>query len=195
MKAIDLTKFATYSQKLPKSFLHLGTPKKEVIPTFKLLGGYFADFILCVGATSFMAQVYNLSVQSLLVTKGLRGAFAPAETAKLGLALLPLTVFCYFFLCYFMNQGQTWGMHFFKTRLEMKPNSFKEAAYWAVKSLLVCFTSGLYYAFNKGPWSAVHQHDYLYQSLMIPKDISTFSLLDKVSEFETEEVPSFEEAA
>ena len=194
MKSIDLTQFATYSQKLPGAFLRPAETKK--VPTRKLLSAHFADFMLCVAATSFMAQVYNLSIKGLLVTQSLRGAFAGAETARLAMSLLPLTVCSYFFLSYFMNDGQTWGMHLFKTRLEMTSRSFKEAFVWSIKSMLLCFTGGLYFAFGKSQWEKNQAHDYLYQNLLVHRDIQPVNLLQKIEEFHSEEeLEVFDQAA
>lgn len=179
MQNIDLKNFAFNSQKIPSSLL-LSEATERKISTKKILATHFFDFMMCTMATSTLASVYNISIKSLLVTKGLRLAFADQDTNFLAMLLLPASVFSYYFLCYFLNHGQTWGMHLFKSRINLESKNFMQTFNWAFESFLLCFTGGLSFFTDRAKWFNFQVHDHLYHNLMAPKDEYAINLLSNV---------------
>ncbi len=186
MTPIDLIPYAEHSKKLPKNAL---SPLKKGKPleTGKLLMAHFFDFSMAFMLSSFMAFMFNLSMQGLLMTRGLRSVFSEATAFKLSMALFPLILFSYFFASYFLNHGQSYGMYILKKRMEMKSNSMRDAFSWATHSFLLCFSGGISLLVKKDVWKGFKSHDYLYANLFIHKDYKAMDLVDHV-EKETESV-------
>src|SRR5690606_4090240 len=124
MNPINLVSFADHSQRLPRKFLAPTEPVKTNL-TWKILSAHFIDFIIAFGTSTFMSVVFGQSVKSLLITRGLRAAFSQHSLMPLEVALLPLILMSYFFICHFMNHGQTVGMIVFKCRVSMKSQDYK----------------------------------------------------------------------
>lgn len=194
MKHIDLKKFALYSQKLPAHYLETES-KIQSASTLKLLSAHFADFFLCVFVTSFMGSFYSITFKSLLMTKSLELAYSQHEGTQFFMSFLPLTLVSYFFSCYFLNHGQTWGMHLTKTRIEMSSKSYREAFHWAFHSFLLCVSCGTYFVASAERWKKFGTHDYLYCELMVHKEDYSIDLLQRVNESESIEPQEWMEAA
>ena len=194
MTPIDLKEFALKEQKLPKKFL-APTSQDTPVSTWKILSAHFMDFLAVSIFTSFSAVMFNTTVKIFLVSKSLKHAFHEQEILSLASTLLPFMLFSYYFSCYFMNHGQTWGMHFFKNRLKMKAQNFRDSFYWAAHSLFLCITGGLFYLAKKEEWQNIKGHDYLYQDLLAHKDHVSIDLLKRIDEFEVEVAQENAEAA
>lgn len=194
MRPIDLTEFALKEQKLPKKFLST-VSQDTPTSTWKILSAHFLDFLAVSVFTSFSAVMFNHSVKLLLTSKSLKSAFHEEATISLASTMLPLMLFSYYFICYFMNHGQTWGMHGFKLRVKMKSQNYQDAFYWAAHSFFLCITGGLFYLAKKEEWQNIKGHDYLYQSMLDHKEHYAVNLFERIEEV-TEEVPEhFAEAA
>lgn len=186
MGHIDLTEFALREQKLPKKLLVPET-QQDPTPTWKILGAHYLDFMAVAVFTSFSAVMFNHSIKLFMTTKSLRLAFNEQATISLASSLLPMMLFSYFFLSYFLNQGQTWGMFTFKKRMKMPSQSFKSAFYWAAHSLFMCITGGLFYLAKREEWQNIQKHDYLYHELLVHKEDYSVNLLKRIDEQKVEE--------
>lgn len=186
MKSIDLKKFAVYSQKLPDSFLD-ATVEEPKMGLTKVLASHFFDMGLCLSGFGIMVALYNVTVRSLLLTNKLQSAFSEDYVGQVSMFFLPLVVFSYFFTSYFMNNGQTWGMNLFKARVKMKEQNFRESFLWAVHSMLLCFSSGTLLIASKTKWQDFSHKDYLYQELMLHKDVSSIDIFSYVDQTEEED--------
>lgn len=182
MKLIDLVLFAEHSQKIPDSYLtpHLSHKEKS----WEVLGTHLIDFFIAFTITFIMTAVLTESIQMILVTQGLQKAFKAAESMNFTGRLFPLILFSYFFFSYFMNHGQTVGMHFFKKRIKMRSQSFRDAFSWAMQSFAMCFSCGISYLIKPESWSAIKGHDYLYENLMESKLDYSINLLARAEEHE-----------
>jgi hypothetical protein len=191
MNPINLVPFADHSQKLPSKFL---SPNESVrsSSTWKILAAHFFDFTFAFGSSTFMSVIFGQTVKSLLLTSGLRFAFSKQSFMPLEVTLLPVILISYFFVCHFMNHGQTLGMMIVKCRIPMKSQDFKEALQWAVHSTILCLSMGMSYFFTRKNWQSTSSHDYLYNQLMLTKEITPINLITKIAEFNSQE-EEFEE--
>lgn len=187
MTPIDLIPYAEHSRRISHKIL---SPVQKAKPqeVWKILSAHFFDFSMVFLASSFMSTMFNLSIKSLLVTRNLNSAFSEAATFKLAMALLPLTLFTYFFTSYFLNHGQTPGMLLVKKRMEMKANSIRDAFSWATHSFLLCATGGISYSIKKNLWQSFKDHDYLYSELLVHKEHVVMNLVVKIESFQKEDL-------
>lgn len=187
MTPIDLIPYAEHSRKISRKIL---SPIQTVKPqeVWKILSAHFFDFTMVFLASSFMSTMFNLSVKNLLVTRDLNSIFNEASTFKLAMALMPLTLFTYFFTSYFLNHGQTPGMLLVKKRMEMKASNVRDAFSWATHSFLLCATGGISYSLKKSLWQAFKDHDYLYSELLVHKDHVVMDLIVKIESFQEEDI-------
>lgn len=183
MAPIDLKEFALKEQKVSKRLLFPETQKGPT-PTWKILGAHYLDFLAVAFFTSFSAAVFNQSIKLFMNTKSLRLAFDEHATLSLASSLLPMMLFSYFFLSYFLNQGQTWGMFTFKKRMKMPSQSFRDAFYWAAHSLFMCLTGGLFYLAKREEWQNLQKHDYLYHEMLLHREDYSIDLLKRIDEQE-----------
>lgn len=191
MNSIDLVKFADHSQKLPSSFLQPVNEKND-FKLWKVFLTHYLDFSAVFVSTAIMASVFNQSLKTLLVSRLLQKAWSDEVIMTFSASMLPFMVFSYFFFSFFLNHGQTWGMFLMKKRIDMKSQSFKEAALWACYSMVLCFTGGLSYLIKKDKWQSYRPHDYLYDNLMVERQLAPMNLLSEIDKFQTE-VPHEEE--
>lgn len=185
MKLIDLVLFAEHSQKIPDTFLTPQLSSKE--KSWEVLGIHLIDFFTAFSITFVMTAILTESVQMILVTQGLQKAFKAAEAMNFTGRLFPLVLFSYFFFSYFMNHGQTVGMHFLKKRIKMRSQSFRDAFSWALHSFAMCFSCGISYLIKSENWSAIKEHDYLYEHLMESKVDYSIDLLARTEEHEKDQ--------
>ena len=182
MKSIDLVLFADHSAKIPVAYL---TPEnKPRLSSFRVLAAHLIDASAALVLSVMMAAFFAQSMQLILVTQDLRTAFDSQQVMALSQSLLPLTMFTYFFFCYFLNHGQSYGMYLMKKRIEMNYLNFQDALKWAASSLLMCVSFGITYALRRSSWEKFKSQDYLYQELMEYKDLAAIDLLARVDEFE-----------
>lgn len=187
MNPINLVDFAEHSQKVPAQMLAPNAHKNE-FKIWKVLVGHYLDFAVAFTTTMMMVAFFNLSLKTFLVTKGLQKAWSDEVVLSFTASALPAMVFSYFFFSYFLNHGQTYGMHLLKKRISMQDKSFKEAALWACSSMVLCFTGGLSYFIQKDKWQSFSSHDYLYNHLMVDRPVSPVNLVSAIEEYNKEEV-------
>ncbi len=186
MNPIDLKQFAEHSQKLPKTWL-APVKKESDFKLWKMFCAHYIDFSSAFTVTLMTSAFFNLSLKSLLVTKGMQKAWSETVVWTFTASILPLMVFSYFFFSYLMNHGQTYGMHLLKKRIDMKSLHYKEAALWACSSMVLCFTGGLSYFIQKEKWQNFKAQDYLYGDLMVERALSPVNLLSEIDKISVEE--------
>lgn len=185
MKPIDLLTFAEYSEKIPETSL---TPQsKKEVSSWRILGSHFLDFGCSFMASTLMSVMFNHFMKLILTTKGLKLLYSEPLIVGLAGPILPLTMMTYFFCCYFFNDGQTYGMHTFKVRVDVKPQSFTQAFAWSIYSTVLCFSCGLSYFFKPSIWKHVKTHDHLYESLFQTEDKFQFDLVSKTQNVDVQE--------
>ncbi len=163
MNPINLVTFAEHSQKLPATLL---APPKARPQTWKILLGHSMDFMMAVTLVSVMVAMFNVSVSTLMVTQGLHGIFKFSTLESFSGAVIPFVVFNYFFVSYFLNHGQSWGLLLMRKRLPMPSKSFRSAVRWATHSSLLCFSGGFTFLLFQDVWNEIQDNDYLYQDLL-----------------------------
>ncbi len=193
MTPVDLVPFADRKKKLPKKMVSPVFISADAEPAWKILGAHLFDFWMIASVTTFMAIMFNLSISSLMTTDGLQSAFSPQSNLRFSFFMIPFVGLNYFFFSYFLNDGQSWGMHIFKKRIALGSKSFKESFQWAAHSLLLCLSFGLSFKLKRTQWANFKNHDYRYHDLVSFKESKVIDLLQKVEEFEAiEEVPEFD---
>lgn len=182
MNPINLVDFAEHSQKVPAQMLAPKVHKSE-FKLWKVFFGHYLDFAAAFVTTTLMVSFFNLSLKSFLVTRGLQKAWSDEVVMSFTASVLPAMIFSYFFFSYFLNHGQTWGMHLMKKRVAMKDKSFKDASLWACSSMVLCFTGGLSYFIQKDKFQNFKSHDYLYDTLMIDRPVSPVNLVSAIEDY------------
>lgn len=189
MNSIDLVTFAEHSRKIPDEVL--APISKKSSQTFRILASHLFDFWIGVCLTAAFGAIASQAFGSLMVTASLREAYSAEALGTFAFFFLPFILLSYFFFSYFMNHGQSWGMHLLKRRIMMADKSFGQAFLWAAHSVLVCLTGGLYYGFRRKIWSAYQSSDYLYSELLAHKEDHRISLIARIEarHEEREEIP------
>src|SRR5690606_32413421 len=101
-------------------------------------------------------------------------AFNRTDTSPMSLFLFCSIFVSYFFFSYFLNHGQTLGMHYMKIRIHSETNSFRYCLKWTLYSTFLLLTLGLLvkqakkWASQLG-WGSVEVHDHLYKIMMEEK--------------------------
>lgn len=186
MKTIDIVTFAAHSKKIPIKFL---TPLKTELPSsWRILLAHMIDFYMVLMVWSLTFAVYSESIKKLLVTRSLNLAIPNLENVLLvvSASLLPLFCLTYFFFNYFMNHGQTLGMNYVNSRIQLRDKNFYEALKWAMTSVMLCFSLGLSYFITKQLWTNFKWKDYLYQDLMAYKEEFGIDLISQTNQASSE---------
>lgn len=180
MKSLDLVTYAAHSRKIPSRLLC--PAHSEGLSTRRLLIAHGADFWSSYLMASAMSLLCLQSVQLILAKSGISFQMVQTNSFDFTFRVFPMVMFSYFFFCYLMNSGQSYGMFLVKRRIEMEEFSFMKAFKWASHSTLLCFSMGLSFFLRKEMWKEIKGHDYLYQELMTHKDHTYIDLLSRTEE-------------
>lgn len=85
-----------------------------------------------------------------------------------------------------MNHGQTLGMNYVNSRIQLRDKNFYEALKWAMTSVMLCFSLGLSYFITKQLWTNFKWKDYLYQDLMAYKEEFGIDLISQTNQASSE---------
>ncbi len=181
MKSLDLVAFATHSRKIPSHFL-LSAYESENFSIKKRLVAYGTDFWSSYIIASFISVMCLQSTQLFMKKSGISQNLIQNNTFDFTIRMFPIIIFCYFFFCYLMNNGQTYGMFLVKKRIKMEQLSFRNALQWACQSTILCFSFGLSTLFRKESWNEIKSHDYLYHELIAHKDFTQIDLLSRIKD-------------
>ena len=181
MAPFNLSEFAVKEIKIP-------SPQLRPAQTKSFLGRYLASHLLDFWALVWMnataTYIFKMTFQSFMSTNKLNNAWDMVNFSRAaGFTFIAFSLI-YFFTCYSMNHGQTWGMKVMKCRVRMKEHSFSDAVAWTLKSAVTYATLG--FATNKFAHSIV-AHDHLWHELIIQKEMrapDVRTLATKVNEEE-----------
>lgn len=172
---------------IPKELLteKLSIPR---VAQWSIAKAYFLDLFLVYSTSATVCLFLNLSAETLMMTEGLDRSFAKQSPSETMLFIFPVLFLGYFFFSYFLNDGQTWGLHSSKARMSVRPHSFSDSLRWTMRSVLVYLSFGLLI-----PKDAFQVHDHLYHELVLEKHIFPLNLVNELDE--KPETTSYQEAA
>ncbi len=181
MTPIKLLLFAEHSKKVPNDYLH-PIQQKSSVENWKIFFSHLVDFNISMIFTLIFVKTTSIQFESFLFESHSN------TLGSISFFVFPFMLLNYFFFSYFLNHGQTYGMHLTKKRIDLKMNSFTESFHWAAQSMILCFSFGLSYFWQKSIWNKCRSHDYLYSDLVAYKESSPINLLEKIHEFENEQI-------
>jgi uncharacterized RDD family membrane protein YckC len=181
MTELDLTDFASSSEKIPKSSL-LPAQRTEHIARWKIAASLLWDSYAVIALTVLMTTMLHLSVGAFMITDSLQRAYDEINFNSLYPSLLPIVMTSYFFFSFFFNQGQTWGMRYFKTRVSVANLDLKQSLQWAIFSCTVICSAGLalipaLHWMEKKGLGTFKKFDHLYEDLIEYRDIAPVNLV------------------
>ena len=182
MNPVDLVDYTNKKNKIPSHNLIHRPSKESVMRTWKIIGAYILDSMAVMSVTSVLFSVLEMYFASFMVGKTLTIAFNRIPFSYLSMGLMPLLLTSYYFFSYFFNDGQTWGNHVFKNRIQIPQIHLRSSLIWALFSTTVTMSFGLSYFvlynwMEKRGFGKVKQHDHLYESLMLERSLSPVNLV------------------
>lgn len=192
MTPIDLLEYAHRSKKIPAACLKHKTPAHETIAFWKIVAAYAIDSFAAVMASVMVSVMFKLYLKSFMISSGLNKSFESIPFYALIASSVPLMFVGYHFFSYFFNQGQTWGMNYFKMRITMPELNFRSSLVWAVFAFSTVLTAG--FNFKHGlAWLLQNGHgqhaaqDHLWVDLMQERVIQPMNLVDATFAYVQEE--------
>ncbi len=169
MAPFNLSDLAVKEIKLPKNSL---SPSAEKSFTGRFLAGLFIDFWTIMVLNSVVATFFKASVKLFLTTSSLKKIWYMSDLTSLNALSFSSIAIAYFFTCYYLNHGQTYGMRKTKCRITMKEHDIRSSFQWALMSLSLFLTLGLSFVLAKKMPGKISAHDYLWQKLVAQKEIA-----------------------
>lgn len=187
MAPYNLSDLAVKEIKLHISHL---SPAQEKSFTGKYLQALFVDFLTVFYASTTMTGIFMASTYGLMKSSILKHSWHSVNFLSFQLFAATLVGLTYFFISFYMNNGQTYGMKLLKCRISMNSYCARSSFRWALMSLSMYFTLGLSY--RKGTemlkdFGKITAHDHLWQELMRQKDIAAPDVRTLVKETKVEE--------
>jgi uncharacterized RDD family membrane protein YckC len=187
MAPYNLSDLAVKEIKLQKSHL---TPAHEETHNGKFLMAHFVDFWTVFWASTMMTGIFKTSTLTFMNSHILEQSWTNVSYVSFRMFAATLVGMTYFFMSYYMNNGQTFGMKLMKCRISMNSFCARSSFRWAVMSLSLYFTLGL--SFKKGTsmlanFGKIASHDHLWQELMRQKEISAPDVRSLERETEVEQ--------
>lgn len=189
---IDLANFVK-GKKIPGPMLGHKFHDAKSVSVVRILMAYCLDLFMIAAAATMITTIMKLSLASFVISDRLLGHFYHIDFGVLGFQLFPLMSLSYFFFSFLFNQGQTWGMHQLKIRLQIENFSFLASLRWAMFSSITIMSFGLAYPIayrimKERTQNSFEGHDYLYHALMAERQLSPIHLLSEISEKNSPEV-------
>ncbi len=172
MAPFNLSDLAVKEIKLPKSSLGPQVSKNH---NGRFLMGLFFDFWNIFSLNFMVATLFQAAVKLHLTTSSLHKVWSMTDLTLLNTLSWSSVAIMYFFTSFYLNNGQTAGMHFMKCRISMKEHDAASAFRWSMMSLSLFFTLGLaYLMIRKLPkaWGEISAHDHLWQELITQKEMA-----------------------
>lgn len=197
MAPIDLKQFADHSQKIPSKYLnhfHKDSFTRKILLSHLI--DFAAIFMIAWSMKFFMEATFG----SFMLGKSLKTIWAQTPTETTFPFFFAVTTATYFYCSYFLNHGQTWGMHKMNLRSSMEEFSFKDAGIWTLFSMSVYVTGSLF-IYRGLDWvnaqgaGKISHHDFLYQTFVMIKDEKAPSLVDLTQEEALEDYSEYKIAA
>ncbi len=165
MAPYNLSDFAVKEIKIPSSQLHPALLKSYV---GKFLMAHFLDFWLLVWINATATYLFKTTFQTFLGTGKLSSTWDTVNFSPAAGFTFTAFAMTYFFTCYFMNHGQTWGMKMMRCRVRIKEHNFHEALLWTLKTLATYASLGFA---TKGFEPSIVAHDHLWLELVTLKEV------------------------
>lgn len=182
----DLKDYAISKRKIPEKVLnHHTNRKKQKISNFKIIQAYIIDSFLITEATIMIYVFMSIFNKNLIASKMAIRSLESADPFPIFLTTGALVFISYFFGAYFLNHGQTIGMHQKKIRIHLKSKKFAHTMAWIFFSFTTYMSFGLTLvflrnSFQKNKWGTFESNDHLYQELMVYRDAPSMDLLAKI---------------
>jgi hypothetical protein len=185
-KPIDLTDFVK-GKKIPSHLLEHKSKQVKSVSALRVLMAYSLDLFMICSAATMITSIFKLSLATFVISDRLLDYFHKIEFEVLAFQLFPLMSVSYFFFSFLFNEGQTWGMHQLKIRLQIENFNFQAALRWAIFSSMTIMSFGLTYplayrVMKTKTQNSFEGHDYLYEALMTERQLSPIHLLSKIEE-------------
>lgn len=189
--APDLRDYTFSKHKIPGQILGHGTSR---IPRYKILFAHILDFFMICSVTSAITALMDIQIRGHLPTTSLHRAWFRIDSDPTTLLTLTAVAVSYFFFSFYMNQGQTWGLHQMKLRYPLQSHKLWQSLQSALHSISLYFSLGLF--IGRLQEKFVRQ-DYLYSELIQQRDMAAPSLIDSLEKQAAveEEIPDFPIAA
>lgn len=154
------------------------------IPRHRILFSLMIDLFVVAMITNILTGFFGVSLGSFFSTPSLQKIWSLMRFNFVNLMSLGTVALSYFSLCYFLNDGQSFGGRFSGLRLDLKTHDWKEAFKASLKTL------GVYLSFG---WSVpgfstlVRSHDHRYQDLLGFREMPAPSLVNAIETYTEEE--------
>ena len=177
----NLLHYSSHSQKISPAQLEMNKTPPHY-KSWKTLVALFIDFYIVAMATSFISFAFQAAFTTLMASPRMRYSLKMIDMDSLTFSILPLMLVSYFFLSFYMNNGQSYGMEKMKIRFEHSEYNLRSSLIWAVRSSSVIMTLGLTMLFLKDFYkSECVSHDHLYQNLMIQREWAAPSVIERTT--------------
>ncbi len=177
MYPIDLVKYTNTKKKIPSEIL---ASAADIYPDKHkgLFKSYLRDGFIMFWAANALGQIITLQISSYLI--GNMQIKAMLYSGIFGLQTMlfaPLIGCMYFAFSYYLNHGQSYGLHCNKRKFQFESSSFKQVTRFSIYSSLVSSMFGLPLLSKKFvAWAEktigfrYQAHDDLYHELFVPKN-------------------------
>lgn len=186
MAPFNLSDLAVKELKLPKSTLGPEIPKNH---NGRFLMGLVLDFWNIFTLNFIVATLFQSTVKLHLTTNSLQKIWSMTDLTLLNTLSWTSVATVYFFTSFYLNNGQTAGMHFTKCRISIKGHDAAGAFRWTMISLSLFLTLGMAsFMAKKVPesWGKISAHDHLWQELMAQKEVAAPDVMTLVKDVEVE---------
>lgn len=187
MTPIDLFDYIHARKKIPARVLKHQAPQAKEVSSYQIIASHMIDAMVILGVTFMASTITALAAQSFMITPALSSAFNKIHFSSFVTSLLPLIFSTYFFASYFLNHGQTVGMSYLKTRIDMPDKSFRSSVFWGFFSAGAVMSGGLtllsYQWIQTKGWGQYKGHDHLYFNLVAERSFSPVDLVAMTEAF------------
>jgi len=109
MTPIKLLLFAEHSKKVPNYYLH-PIQQKSSVENWKIFFSHLVDFNISMIFTLIFVKTTSIQFESFLFESHSN------TLGSISFFVFPFMLLNYFFFSYFLNHGQTYGMHLTKKK-------------------------------------------------------------------------------
>lgn len=185
------------------NLVHLTRTKKTLAPAelghgpepmarHKVLASLMVDLVFVALISNIVTSTFGFSLGGYFNTPSLHKIWSLMKFNFVNLAGLTAVAFSYFYLSYFLNEGQTLGARLLGQRRRMKGHDSRQAFKETVATLKVYFSFGFTASeFAKGSF----RHDFHYQEFLGFREMKAPNLVRAIELAEAEEESQVREAA
>lgn len=164
----------------------------DPIPRHKILIALMMDLFIVAAVSSIITGFFGFALGSYFSTPILQKVWSLMRFNILNLATLGIISVSYFYLCYYLNAGQTFGAHYLGLRLNVKGHD----SHAAFENALVTLGVYLSFGFSAGKFaSRVSQHDFRYNEFIGFREMKAPNLVKAIELYSASEEESLEKEA